>query len=69
MTEEEDTSDLVPLLIGDEDDVKEAWKYYAWCAAFEWKFLPRAGGLEDQDDVLMNNIFEVRNMVEKARKK
>ena len=49
-------------------DIQEAWKYYTWMAAFDFKHLPRAGGLADQDETLMQNIFRVAVAVGKLRK-
>jgi hypothetical protein len=46
-------------------DVEEAWKYYVMMTATQWYFLPAAGGLEDQDEVLLDNIFSIRNSVER----
>jgi hypothetical protein len=50
-------------LIGDDADVEEAVKMFTWLEAFDWKVLPGAGGLEDQDEVLMSNIFAIADSV------
>jgi hypothetical protein len=57
----------VPL-IGEESDVHEAWKYFTWMEALDWRFLPRAGGLEDQDTVLMDNIFQIKLSYNRLKK-
>jgi hypothetical protein len=54
-------------LKGDAGDIFEAWKFFTWCEALEWKFLPAAGGLEDQDDILMENLFQIKLVVNRAR--
>lgn len=30
---------------------------YTWLQAIEWRHLPEAGGLLDQPDLLMRNVF------------
>ena len=50
------------------DDLEEAWKYFIWLEAVDWKHLPKAGGLEDQDELLMENLFAVTMFVRKIRK-
>ncbi len=45
----------------------EAWKYFLWLEAFGWRVLPKAGGLEDQDEVLMENIFAIKNFVYRVK--
>lgn len=55
--------------MGDDADVEEAWTWYVWLEATEWKFLPRAGGLEDQDMLLMENVFRIRTSANKLRPK
>ena len=49
-------------------DLEEAWKYFTWMEACEWKHLPKAGGLEDQDDLLMENIFRITSVIRKVQK-
>jgi hypothetical protein len=68
LEDKEDTSDAIAPLIGEESDVEEAWKYFTWMEALDWKFLPRAGGLEDQDSVLMDNIFQIKVSYNKLKK-
>lgn len=34
-----------------------------------WKFLPAAGGLGDQDEVLMDNIFAISYEYRRMKKK
>ena len=34
----------------------------------EWKHLPKAGGLEEQDEMLMDNIFAITSFVRKVQK-
>ncbi len=60
---DDDGGVVYPHLTGSDEDIKEAWKYFVWGEAFEWKHLPCAGGLEDQDEMLMNNIFEIRRYI------
>lgn len=38
------------------------------CKANEWRVLPRAGGLEDQEEILMTNIFMIANSVQRHKK-
>lgn len=40
---------------------------FIWCEALDWKHLPRAGGLADQDEMLMSNIFAIKSCVTKVR--
>lgn len=49
-------------------DFEEAWKYFMLMEATDWKHLPKAGGLEEQDEVLMNNIFAITSFVRKIQK-
>ncbi|MFA5416893.1 MAG: hypothetical protein WC341_00405 [Bacteroidales bacterium] len=53
---------------GDLSDFEEAWKYFVWMQATDWKLLPTTGGLEDQDNLLMNNIFKIASFVQKLKK-
>ena len=34
----------------------------------DWKHLPKAGGLEAQDEMLMDNIFAITSFVRKIQK-
>lgn len=36
--------------------------------ATDWKHLPKSGGLEEQDEVLMDNIFAITSFVRKIQK-
>jgi hypothetical protein len=54
---------------GDEGDIEEAWRYFIWMSALEWRFLPRMGALEDQDELLLNNIFAIRNAITRMKNK
>ena len=59
------------MLSGSADDLEEAWKFYTWmeaCKANGWTCLPAAGGLEDQEELLMNNIFLIANSVQRHSK-
>jgi len=51
------------VLVGDETDAEEAWKYFTWMETCDWKHLPASGGLQDQDDLLMENIYRVKSAV------
>lgn len=55
------------MLAGSLADQDEAWRYYIWCEALDWKHLPAVGGLEDQDELLMENMFLIKQMVQKIR--
>jgi hypothetical protein len=57
------------VLVGDEADMEEAWRYYCWMEATQWRFLPYAGALEDQEQVLMDNIFLIAASVNRLRKR
>ena len=54
-------------MTGTQVDQDEAWQMYTWMEATQWRFLPRAGGLEDQDEILLDNIFAIAAAVEKTR--
>ena len=56
-------------LNGDMSDFEEAWRYYTQMEACGWQHLPRAGGLEDQDEMLMDNIFRISSSIEKCKRK
>lgn len=32
---------------------------YTWLEAIEWRHLPNEGGLLDQDELLMGNVFTI----------
>jgi len=49
-------------------DFEEAWKYFVMMEATDWKHLPKSGGLEEQDEVLMDNIFAITSFVRKIQK-
>ena len=36
--------------------------------ATDWRHLPKAGGLEAQDEILMDNIFAITSFVRKIQK-
>jgi hypothetical protein len=42
---------------------------FVWMEATEWRFLPRAGGLEDQDMLLFENLMRIRTSVLKLKPK
>jgi hypothetical protein len=48
-------------------DQKEAWDMYVQLELVAWHVLPSAGGLLDQDDVLMENIFRIKYAVERLK--
>ena len=59
------------MLSGSDDDLEEAWKMFTWmeaCKANGWQVLPRAGGLEDQEALLMDNLFLIANAVQRHSK-
>lgn len=35
--------------------------------ALDWRFLPKAGGLEDQDELLIENIFKIADSVRRIK--
>ncbi len=41
---------------------------FTWMEATDWKHLPSAGGLLDQDEVLMENIMRITSLVRKSGK-
>ena len=49
--------------MGDMQDLEEAWRMYTLMEATEWHFLPSFGGLAEQDEVLMNNVFAIASQV------
>ena len=57
-----------PELIGSTDDVEEAWRMYTLMEATEWRFLPAGGGLGDQDDILLSNVFAIAARVSLLRR-
>ena len=57
----------IPTLTGGAEDIQEAWKYFTWMQALDWHFLPAAGGLEDQDEVLMNNVFSINAAIRRMK--
>ena len=59
---------LIPNLAGDEADIEEAWRYFTWMEVFDWKFLPYAGALEDQDETLMDNILMLADSVRRIKR-
>ena len=59
---------FIPLIAGDMDDLEEAWKYFVLMEATDWKHLPKSGGLEEQDEALMDNIFAITSFVRKVQK-
>lgn len=67
MKDEEEVG-KAPELIGTVDDIEEAWRMYTMLEALDWRHLPAAGGLGDQDEVLMNNIFAISHEVNRLRK-
>ena len=54
-SEEDPSADLQ----GDWPDLEEAWKAYSMMEATDWHFLPYAGGLMDQPEMLILNIFRI----------
>lgn len=56
------------MLEGGEIDLEEAWSAFTQMEATGWRFLPYAGGLLDQPELLMRNIYRIarvaRNMEE-----
>jgi hypothetical protein len=57
----------VPILAGDAGDLEEAWRMFTWTEATQWRHLPTAGGLQDQDEMLMNNIFAIAAAINRVR--
>jgi hypothetical protein len=55
-------------LDGDLTDFEEAWELFTWMEATDWKILPNAGGLQDQEKILMDNIFKIAAFVQKVKK-
>lgn len=58
---------LIPTLIGDERDFEYAWRMFLWMQATDWRFLPEAGGLANQDEVLFENLLAIKVAVSKIK--
>lgn len=48
-------------------DFEAAWTVYLQMEALEWKHLPDAGGLLDQNDALMEDLTKIRAAVWRVR--
>lgn len=46
-------------IVGDQGDLEEAWQTWRLMKATDWRFLPYAGGLLDQPEMLLHNVFEI----------
>jgi hypothetical protein len=57
-----------PPTIGSQADFEQAWRCYVWLEAVQWRHLPDDGGLLDQDETLMENIFMIASAVGRAKK-
>jgi hypothetical protein len=55
-------------MLGDVGDIDRAWKMFTYMEATQWQHLPEAGGLLDQDDLLMDNIMRIKSVVRKMVK-
>jgi hypothetical protein len=49
-------------------DIEEAWRFFTWMEVFDWKFLPRSGALEDQDEILIENIIKLADSVRRIKR-
>jgi hypothetical protein len=45
------------VLVGTVDDMEMAWHTFTLMQATAWRFLPFSGGLLDQPQLLMDNLF------------
>lgn len=55
------------MLEGGDADLEEAWLAFAQMEATGWQFLPYAGGLLDQPDLLMRNVFRIKYVADQKR--
>lgn len=69
MAPSDDTSDEepIPAITGGMEDLEEAWGAYTQMEATGWHHLPYAGGLLDQPELLMQNIYRIANAVRQRR--
>lgn len=52
---------------GSQDDLEEAWSAVTLMEATSWRFLPYAGGLLDQPELLLSNIFRIKAVINAVR--
>ena len=55
------------MLEGSDADLEEAWLAFTQLEATGWQFLPYAGGLLDQPDLLMRNVFRIKLVADQKR--
>jgi hypothetical protein len=54
-------------ILGDWADLEEAWDAYTQMEATGWNFLPYSGGLFDQPELLMRNVYRIAAITRKTR--
>lgn len=60
-----DTSETEPQadLQGSWEDLEEAWTAFTQMEATGWKWLPYEGGLLNQPELLMGNLYRLKNLM------
>jgi hypothetical protein len=56
-------------LEGDRNDAEEAWGAFASMEATDWRFLPYAGGLMDQPELVMRNLYRIKALSNALRER
>jgi hypothetical protein len=56
-------------MLGTPDDMEKAWKVFVLMEATQWNHLPDAGGILDQDDILMENLMRIKSVSNKMPRK
>lgn len=59
---DEDEREPQAILEGTQADLEEAWAAWAQMSATGWRFLPYEGGLLDQPELLMSNVFRIERV-------
>lgn len=55
------------MLEGGDADLEEAWLAFTQLEATGWQFLPYTGGLLEQPDLLMRNVFRIKLVADVKR--
>ncbi len=55
------------MLEGSDADLEEAWLAFTQMEATDWHFLPYAGGLLEQPELLMRNLYKIKVVANNAR--
>lgn len=56
-------------LEGSADDAEEAWSAFTGLEATDWRFLPYSGGLMDQPELLMRNVYRIKALSNALRER